>query len=81
MKIKNKDKLIKELLVLLILQNNKFDAFQFDAPRKIKKPSRYNILVEEELTKMKMMDLDNPAAHIDQFVKDNIDKQKNKKSF
>ena len=30
---------------------------------------------------MKMMDLDNPTAHIDQFVKDNIDKQNNKKKF
>ena len=77
MKDTRKDKLIKQLLGLLVLQANKFNAFDYLESEK--EPQKLGLkkvetLIKEELTKIQNGQIKDPLNHMINFVRDNIGK-------
>ena len=78
MKPDKKDKLIR-LLLLIINQNNAFDALQYVDYNDEKQPEldKLKLSINEELDRIKRGEIEKPLDHMFDFVKYNIDKYGN----
>ena len=82
MKTDKQNKLIK-LLLFMINQNNRFDAFKYvdynDEKTQKLGLKDYDVLIEEELNKISRGEITEPLTHIEQFIQDNKEKFNTKK--